>query len=145
MNCKSIYSDKPNPVDVYVGGRVRMRRENLKMSQKQLAANLGVTFQQLQKYERGTNRISASRLWDICQVLQTTAEYFFLGMDDCVQCRSPMMAKQNFDRTEKREVKFDDPMQKQETRQLVKAIEKIGNDKVAEMLTALMKDMASCR
>ena len=69
----------PNPVDQYVGSRVRMRRLMLGMSQEKLGENLGITFQQIQKYEKGTNRIGASRLQQIAQVLQVPVSFFFEG------------------------------------------------------------------
>ncbi len=69
----------PNPTDKYVGSRVRMRRLMLHMSQTDLADQLGVTFQQVQKYEKGTNRISASRLQAMCHILQVPVPYFFEG------------------------------------------------------------------
>jgi transcriptional regulator with XRE-family HTH domain len=69
----------PNPTDKYVGSRVRMRRMMLGMSQEKLADALGLTFQQIQKYEKGTNRISASRLQAISQILETPVHFFFEG------------------------------------------------------------------
>jgi transcriptional regulator with XRE-family HTH domain len=73
----------PDPVDVHVGRRLRLRRTLLGYSQMQLAAAVGVTFQQIQKYERGANRASASRLYDIARVLLVPISYFFedLGTD----------------------------------------------------------------
>ena len=68
-----------NPTDKYVGSRVRMRRLMLGMSQGTLADQLGITFQQVQKYEKGTNRISASRLQQMCQILQVPVPFFFDG------------------------------------------------------------------
>ena len=68
-----------NPTDKYVGSRVRMRRLMLGMSQGTLADQLGITFQQVQKYEKGTNRISASRLQQMCQILQVPVPFFFAG------------------------------------------------------------------
>jgi len=67
----------PDPVDVYVGGRVRTRRLLLGMNQEELAKRLGLTFQQVQKYESGANRVSASRLWEIAAILRTSLAYFF--------------------------------------------------------------------
>jgi transcriptional regulator with XRE-family HTH domain len=67
------------PVDVYVGARIRMRRNMLGLSQTQMGDHIGVTFQQVQKYERGTNRIGASRLLQICNVLQVTPAWMFEG------------------------------------------------------------------
>ena len=69
----------PNPVDKYVGSRVRMRRIMLGMSQEKLGEALGLTFQQVQKYEKGTNRIGASRLQQISHILQVPVEFFFEG------------------------------------------------------------------
>jgi transcriptional regulator with XRE-family HTH domain len=69
----------PNPVDKHVGSRVRMRRMMLGMSQGQLGDALDITFQQVQKYEKGTNRIGASRLQHISDILQVPAAFFFEG------------------------------------------------------------------
>lgn len=74
--------DAPNPVDVHVGRRVRLRRRELGVSQGWLADRLGLTFQQVQKYERGSNRISASKLYQIASVLEAPITYFFEGLDD---------------------------------------------------------------
>jgi transcriptional regulator with XRE-family HTH domain len=68
-----------NPIDAHVGARVRMRRMMLKMSQTTLGEALGVTFQQIQKYEKGVNRIGAGRLQQIAGILQVSVEYFFEG------------------------------------------------------------------
>lgn len=73
---------RPNPVDLYVGGRVRMRRKLLSISQDQLAEALGLTFQQVQKYERGVNRVSASKLYQIAKALQVPVSFFFDGLAD---------------------------------------------------------------
>jgi transcriptional regulator with XRE-family HTH domain len=72
----------PNPVDLHVGARVRMRRRLRGVSQERLAESLGLTFQQVQKYERGANRISASKLYEIAASLQTPVGYFFEGLAD---------------------------------------------------------------
>lgn len=69
----------PDPIDKYVGSRVRMRRIALGMSQTQLANQVGVTFQQIQKYEKGTNRVSASRLQQFCEALDVPVHFFFEG------------------------------------------------------------------
>src|ERR1700677_2015913 len=69
----------PNPIDKHVGSRVRMRRMMLGMSQEKLGNNLGLTFQQVQKYEKGTNRIGASRLQQISHILQVSVSFFFEG------------------------------------------------------------------
>jgi transcriptional regulator with XRE-family HTH domain len=72
----------PNPTDTHVGARVRMRRMMLKMSQTRLGDELQLTFQQVQKYEKGTNRISASRLQQIALVLQVPIPFFFEGLQE---------------------------------------------------------------
>jgi transcriptional regulator with XRE-family HTH domain len=68
---------KPNPIDVYVGSRIRLRRTMLKMSQETLGENLGITFQQVQKYEKGTNRVGASRLQRIASIFHVPISFFF--------------------------------------------------------------------
>ncbi len=73
-------NDGPNPVDVHVGQRIRMRRLMVGVTQTQLADELRLTFQQVQKYEKGTNRVSASKLYAICKVLTVPPEYFFEGL-----------------------------------------------------------------
>lgn len=70
----------PNPIDIYVGGRVRMRRMLVGMSQEKLGESLGLTFQQVQKYEKGANRIGASRLYLIARVLSVPVEFFYEGI-----------------------------------------------------------------
>lgn len=80
---------QPNPIDVHVGSRIRLRRTMNGMSQERLGANLGITFQQIQKYERGTNRVGASRLQNIASILNVPVSFFFenapgqgLSLDD---------------------------------------------------------------
>jgi len=82
-------SGKPNPIDVHVGIRVRLRRTLMGMSQEKLGEALGLTFQQVQKYERGANRIGASRLFDLSRVLEVPISYFFEEMEADVQSASP--------------------------------------------------------
>ena len=72
-------SKAPNPVDKYVGSRVRMRRIMLGMSQEKLGEALGLTFQQIQKYEKGTNRVGASRIQQISEILQVPVSFLFEG------------------------------------------------------------------
>ena len=74
--------DGPHPVDRHVGLRIRMRRKEMGVSQERLAESLGITFQQVQKYERGANRVSASKLWEIAAALKTPVAYFYDGLGD---------------------------------------------------------------
>jgi transcriptional regulator with XRE-family HTH domain len=71
----------PHPIDVHVGSRLRLRRTMLRISQDKLAAELGLTFQQVQKYERAANRISASRLYQLCRILKVPISFFFEGIE----------------------------------------------------------------
>ncbi|MFT4074353.1 MAG: helix-turn-helix transcriptional regulator [Asticcacaulis sp.] len=73
---------RPNPIDLHVGERVRLRRRHMGLSQEGLADRIGLTFQQVQKYERGANRISASKLFEISTALQVPVEYFFDGCSE---------------------------------------------------------------
>jgi len=73
---------QPNPIDIHVGSRVRLRRMMLGMSQEKLGESLGITFQQIQKYEKGTNRIGASRIQHISRVLSVPVSFFFDGAPD---------------------------------------------------------------
>lgn len=68
---------KPNPIDIHVGSRIRLRRNMLGMSQEKLGENLGITFQQIQKYEKGTNRVGASRLQAIASIIGVPVSFFF--------------------------------------------------------------------
>lgn len=120
--------NSPNPVDIYVGKRIKLRRKILHFTQQKLATKLGITYQQVQKYEQGTNRIGASRLWDIAQVLHTSMDYFFDNMDSNTANLSP--------RDKNNEEIFvptnDDPMLKSETLALVAAYYKIKNREAAK-------------
>lgn len=89
----STITDKtPNPVDLHVGMRIRMRRKLLGVSQEALADQLGLTFQQVQKYERGANRVSASKLYAAARALQTSIAWFFQGLADPVEGGGPIEA-----------------------------------------------------
>ena len=79
----------PNPIDVHVGSRIRLRRTLLGLSQERLAEAIGLTFQQVQKYERGANRVGSSRLFDLSRVLDVPIAYFFDEMPSNVQEKSP--------------------------------------------------------
>lgn len=75
----------PNPVDRHVGLRIRLRRKELGVSQEKLADSIGLTFQQVQKYERAANRVSASKLWEVARALKTSIAYFYEGLGDPAQ------------------------------------------------------------
>ena len=75
----SMIKKQPHPIDVHVGRRVKMRRMLIGMSQEKLGEQLGLTFQQVQKYEKGANRVGASRLWDLSRILEVPVRFFFEG------------------------------------------------------------------
>ena len=133
-------SGKPNPVDVHVGGRVRLRRTLLGMSQEKLAEAIGLTFQQVQKYERGANRIGASRLWDLSRVLDCPMAYFFKEMAETTASASPRNLSVETPDVETRE---SDPMTKRETLKLVCAYYRIKDCHVRRRIYELAKSLAS--
>ncbi len=132
----------PNPIDVHVGARVKMRRTLLGMSQEKLGEAIGLTFQQVQKYERGLNRISASRLFDIGKVLEVPIGFFFEEMDDQVAELSPRMLAGASELAEE-PVLFDyDPMTRKETLDLVRYYYMIPDRHLARKVLEMMKAMA---
>ncbi len=135
-------SGQPNPIDIHVGNRIRLRRSILGWSQEKLANMLGLTFQQVQKYERGSNRVGASRLWDIGNVMNVPINFFFEDMDKNVTSQSPrVFSSSDHDILKLEETAEDidmDPMKKQETLELVKAYYKISNRKTAKILFDLV-------
>lgn len=137
---------QPNPIDVHVGNRIRLRRTLLGLSQEKMASLLGLTFQQVQKYERGMNRVGASRLWDIGKVLDVPIGFFYEDMDQEVANQSPRMfsipnnTPLNF--AEDKENIDMDPMNRQETIELVRAYYKIPNRKAAKHLYDLIVAMS---
>lgn len=144
-----IDDNEPNPVDVHVGKRIRLRRTILHITQQQMAKMLGLTFQQVQKYEKGMNRVGASRLWDISRVLEVPMGFFFEDMDDKVAQKSPrMLYSDDYRYAVEESVRSadEDPMKKQETLELVRAYYKIPNRVVAKnlfnLIVALSKSTA---
>ena len=130
----------PSPVDVHVGARLRVRRTLLGMSQTTLGEAIGVTFQQMQKYEKGTNRISASRLYDLARVLDVPIEYFFDDMPTAVAASSPA---QGGGRAKKPPSYEPNPMARRETMELVRAYYKITDPQVRKRLYELTKALGA--
>src|SRR5262245_1859474 len=110
----------PNPIDKHVGSRVRMRRLMLAMSQEKLAAALGLTFQQVQKYERGVNRMGASRLQQMSHVLQVPVEFFFEGAPNA-------SAPHGFNKSELWMAQIDDFVSDPDALRLIEAFMRIDN------------------
>jgi transcriptional regulator with XRE-family HTH domain len=128
----------PNPVDVHVGARLRQRRTLLGMNQTKLGSSIGLTFQQVQKYEKGTNRISASRLYALSGTLDVPVEYFFSDMPTAVAASSPTLGR---GRAKKAPSYEPDPMATRETLELVRAYYKIedanARNRLRELTNAL--------
>lgn len=81
MSCPSAPIGGPNPIDRHVGARIRLRRKQVGLSEERLAEALGLTFQQVQKYERAANRVSASKLFEIARVLDVAPSFFYEGLE----------------------------------------------------------------
>jgi transcriptional regulator with XRE-family HTH domain len=131
-----------NAVDVHVGKRIRLRRTLLGMSQEQLGTALNITFQQVQKYERGANRVSASRLWDISQIVDVPISYFFEDMSDVTLKSSP----RKMTATMAQDVVVDDqkdPMARRETLELVRTYYSIEQPHVRRRIADMVKSIAT--
>lgn len=131
---------RPRPVDSHVGARVRLRRTMLGMSQEKLGHAIGLTFQQVQKYERGTNRIGSSRLYELSKVLDVPVSFFFDDMpaeiEATVGVHKPMSLDENRPEYEA------DTLAKRETLELVRAYYRIKSPKVRKRVFELTKTLA---
>ena len=123
---------RPDPVDSHVGSRVRLRRTLLGMSQGKLGNAVGLTFQQIQKYERGLNRIGSSRLYQFCKVLDVPVSFFFDEMPGDMGSQ-PSLASQVQQAT------YDENMSRRETLELVRAYYKIDNRNTRKRIYELVK------
>ena len=133
--------DAPSPVDLHVGSRVRLRRTLLGMSQEKLGNAIGLTFQQIQKYERGANRIGASRLFDMSRVLDVPVQFFFddMPVESIAEDYRPPSGS-----PEPHIVTLDqDPMAKRETLELVRTYYRIPNANLRRKLFDLAKALAN--
>ena len=126
-------SKRPNPTDVYVGSRVRMRRKMLGLSQEKLGEKLGITFQQIQKYEKGTNRVGASRLQDMASAMEVPVSYFF--PDASASSAAPGMQEEGA-------AFMMDFMSTAEGLELSRAFMRIRNSKVRRKIVELVRALA---
>ncbi len=131
----------PNPVDIHVGSRIRLRRMMIGMSQERLGERLSLTFQQVQKYEKGANRVGASRLFAISRILEVPVEFFFADMPDSV---SDAAEKGNTSgMSEPDETAFVmDFVSSSEGLQLNTAFKKIGSQEVRRKIVDLVKTLS---
>ncbi len=130
----------PNPVDVHVGARLRQRRTLLGMNQTALGDAIGLTFQQVQKYERGANRIGSSRLFHLSRVLDVPIEYFFGDMPAAVAACSPA---QGGGKAKKPPSYEPGPMATRETMELVRAYYKISDPEIRKPLYELAQALGA--
>src|SRR4051812_31518125 len=135
---------RPSPIDVHVGSRIRLRRTLLGLSQEKLGDALGLTFQQVQKYERGVNRIGASRLFDLSRVLDVPIGFFFDDMpgNNNSGGNSMMRPRLAGGFAEQQEGFEDDTLHKRETLELVRAYYRINEPAVRKRVFDLIKSLA---
>ncbi|WP_439613185.1 helix-turn-helix domain-containing protein [Reyranella sp.] len=138
---------KSHPVDTHVGTRMRQRRTLLGMSQTRLGDAVGLTFQQVQKYERGSNRVGSSRLYEFAKALDVPVSYFFDEMPSNVLAGRPMAARVKkgggFGEAGTPFAVEKDPLIKRETLQLVRAYYKIKEPSVRKRIYELVKTMGA--
>jgi transcriptional regulator with XRE-family HTH domain len=125
----------PNPTDQHVGSRVRMRRKMLAMSQEKLGAALGLTFQQVQKYERGANRIGASRLQQMSHILQVPVEFFFEGAPNA-------SAPHGSNKSELWMAQIDDFVSDPDGLRLIRAFMRIDNAALRRRIVMFVQEIA---
>ncbi len=130
----------PNPVDIHVGSRVRLRRTLLGLSQEKLGDAVGLTFQQIQKYERGANRIGASRLFQLSNILDVPIMFFFDEMPRGLKTAEAQVIR-GMQELEQKTLGLD-PLARRETLELVRAYYKIANPRVRKRLFELTKSLS---
>lgn len=137
-----IRTGKPNPVDIHVGSRIRLRRTLLGLSQEKLGEAIGLTFQQIQKYERGANRVGASRLYALSQVLDVPVAFFYDDMPPEVSGKGKGKGARGLADGPQAEFSAD-PLAKRETLELVRAYYRIKDSGVRKRLFDLAKSLAN--
>lgn len=136
----------PSPMDIHVGARIRLRRTMLGMSQERLGDALGLTFQQVQKYERGVNRVGASRLFDVSRALDVPISFFYDDMPDALAHTHGQQLGRFMPRppgmSEKQETFGEEQLHKRETLELVRAYYRITDLAMRKRVFELIKSMA---
>ena len=132
---------RANPIDAHVGTRIRLRRMLLAISQERLGDALGLTFQQVQKYERGVNRVGASRLFDLSRVLDVPISFFFDDMPKTVADPNSAAGRRSVGCSDIEDLFGDDMMGRPETVELVRAYYRIADPALRKKVSALIKSM----
>jgi transcriptional regulator with XRE-family HTH domain len=135
--------DHANPIDTHVGMRVRLRRTLLGMSQEKLGEAIGLTFQQVQKYERGANRIGASRLWELSNVLDVPVQFFFSDMTEETVAQMNLITSSQGTAQMSPPTYEPDPLARRETLELVRAYYRIDQSGIRRRLFELTKTLAA--
>lgn len=131
----------PNPIDIHVGKRLRLRRILLGLSQEELGEAIGLTFQQIQKYERGGNRIGASRLYKFSVILGVPIQFFFDDIPDALKTVEGQVVRGLHDFG--KPAPETDPLAKRETLELVRAYFRISDASARKQLFDLIKSLAN--
>jgi transcriptional regulator with XRE-family HTH domain len=135
-------AERAHHIDIHAGARVRMRRKALKISQQELAKHLNLTFQQVQKYERGVNRVGASRLFDLSRVLDVPISFFFDDMPDSLTSSFGGQPGRRISAFADAQDGFaDDALNRRETLELVRAYYRITDPAVRKRVFELIKSM----
>ncbi len=152
VTMKAERESKPSPIDVHVGSRIRLRRTLMGMSQERLGEALGLTFQQVQKYERGVNRVGASRLFDLSKVLDVPVSFFFDDMPSALTetTGGVVGARRSWGFAEAQEGfgaapatgSADDMLHRRETLELVRAYYRVTDPAVRKRVFDLIKSLA---
>lgn len=128
----------PHPIDIHVGKRLRLRRTLLGMSQEAIGTAIGVSFQQIQKYERGINRMGASRLYDFAKILDVPVSHFFDEYEAEQTSGAGGMAESSAAAFE-----YEDPIASRETMEMMRAYYQIPSKAVRKRVFELIKTLAS--
>lgn len=141
MTRRTVKDFGPDPIDQYVGSRIRARRVGLRMSQTKLGQTIDVTFQQVQKYENGTNRVSASNLYKVARALGVDVSFFYEGMPESLAAQSAGAATNLVD-PQNSAIEFD-PLTSREAIELVHHYFLVQNETVRKRLFQFIKAMAT--
>jgi transcriptional regulator with XRE-family HTH domain len=138
-------SENPDPIDIHVGSRLRMRRNLVGLSQEQLGKSLGLTFQQIQKYERGINRMGSSRLFQIAKTLSVPVAYFFEEIPASFSLSTPPGFADNeqssLEGAPEKQSDYD-ILRRRETLELIRAYYRIQDDKQRRKIYELIRSMS---
>lgn len=138
-------SENPDSIDIHVGSRVRLRRCVLGLSQENLAEALGITFQQIQKYERGTNRVSASRLYQLGQLLDVAPNFFFEGFNEKTPARAYGLSDNRQEDFRWLEDEDGDLMERKETIDLVRTYYQVQDSATRRNFIKMLKSLVAAQ